>query len=194
MAAVDPFVSLRDWRTSLYRGDPAVVDRFLDAIDATLPPGWVRDRDYERTRLRPDCIRCYLFDRPGEAAVRVWLQRVTATRVRGGPIELLLHPTSGDAVWIARLIAEFADGCVLPAASAAGESAGIWQSILRLRVRSTSAALTAERRASIAPLVAKCSRADGATSLTSCCSRMASRTPGNDRSVMSRMSVEASMT
>ena len=44
MAVVDPFVSLHDWRSSLYRGDPAVVDRFLDAIDATLSPGWVRDR------------------------------------------------------------------------------------------------------------------------------------------------------
>src|SRR5262249_39446493 len=47
MAVVDPFVPLRDWRTSLYRGDPAVVDRFLDAIDATLTPDWVRDREYE---------------------------------------------------------------------------------------------------------------------------------------------------
>ena len=36
MAVVDPFVPLRDWRSSLYRGDPAVVDRFLDTIDATL--------------------------------------------------------------------------------------------------------------------------------------------------------------
>ena len=120
MAVVDPFISLRDWQTSLYRGDPAVVDRFLDAIDATLSPGWVRDREYERTRLRPDCIRCYLFDRAGDAAVRVWLQRVTATRVRGGPIEVLRHPPSGDAVRIARLVAEFADSCVLPAASVAG--------------------------------------------------------------------------
>src|SRR5262245_23862498 len=46
MAVVDPFVPLGDWRTSLYRGDPAVVDRFLDTIDATLPLGWVRDREY----------------------------------------------------------------------------------------------------------------------------------------------------
>ena len=117
---VDPFVPLRDWRTSLYRGDPAVLDRFLDAIDATLPPGWVRDREYERTRLRSDRIRCYLFDRAGDAAVRVWLQRVTATRVRGGPVQVLRHPPSGDAGRIGRLIGEFAEGCVLPAASAAG--------------------------------------------------------------------------
>jgi hypothetical protein len=120
MAEVDPFVPLSDWRSSLYRGDPNVVDRFLDAIDATLPSGWVRDREYERTRLRPDRIRCYLFDRPEDAAVQVWLQRVTATRVRGGPIQVLRHPPSGDAGRIGRLVAEFADGCVLPAASSSG--------------------------------------------------------------------------
>jgi hypothetical protein len=120
MAVVDPFVSLRDWTSSLYRGDPAVIDRFLDAIDATLPPGWVRDRQRERTHLRKDRIRCYLFDRAGDAAVRVWLERVTATRVRGGPVEVLRHPPSGDAPRIGRLVAEFADGCVLPAAGAAG--------------------------------------------------------------------------
>src|SRR5436853_4910636 len=87
MAVVDPFVPLRDWRSSLYRGAPAVIDRFLDAIDATLLPGWVRDSGYERTRLRPDPIRCYRFDQAGDASVRVWLQRVTATRVRGGPVQ-----------------------------------------------------------------------------------------------------------
>jgi hypothetical protein len=82
--------------------------------------GWVRDREYERTRLQPDRIRCTMFDRAGDAAVRVWLQRVTATRVRGGPVEVLRHPPSGDAGRIVRLVAEFADGCVLPAASTAG--------------------------------------------------------------------------
>ena len=120
MAVVDPFVSLRDWQTSLYRGDPAVIDRFLDAIDATLPPGWVRDHERERTHLRRDRIRCYLFDRAGDAAVRVWLERVTATRVRGVAVEVLRHPPSGDAGRIGRLVAEFADGCVRPAANAAG--------------------------------------------------------------------------
>jgi hypothetical protein len=120
MAVVDPFVSLRDWRSSLYRGDPAIVDRFLDGVDATLSPGWVRDREYERTRSRPDRIRCTMFDRAGDAALRVWLQRVTATRVRGGPVQVLRHPPSGDAGRIGRLVAEFADGCVLPAANAAG--------------------------------------------------------------------------
>lgn len=120
MAAVDPFVPLRDWRSSLYRGEPAVVDRFLNAIDATLTPGWVRDREYERTRLRPDRIRCYMFDRTGDTAVRVWLQRVTEARVRGGPVQVLRHPPSGDTERIGRVVAEFADGCVLPAASAAG--------------------------------------------------------------------------
>ena len=70
--------------------------------------------------LSPDRIRCYLFDRPGDAALRVWLQRVTATRVRGGPIQVLRHSPSDDAARISRLVAGFADGCVLPAASAAG--------------------------------------------------------------------------
>ncbi len=65
MAVVDPFVPLSEWRSSLYRGDEVVVDRFLDRIDATLPVGWVRDSAYERTRPRPESIRCYLFDRTG---------------------------------------------------------------------------------------------------------------------------------
>jgi hypothetical protein len=120
MAVVDPFVPLRDRWTSLFRGDQAVIDRFLDAIDATLPPGWVRDREYERTHLRRDRIRCYLFDRAGDAAVRVGLERVTATRVRGDSVQVLRYPPSGDAGRIGRLVTEFADGCVLPAASAAG--------------------------------------------------------------------------
>jgi hypothetical protein len=120
MAVVDPFIHLRDWRSALYRGDQAVIDRFLDAIDATLSPGWVRDSGYERTRLGPDRIRCYLFDQVGDAAVRVWLQRVTTTRVRGGPIQLLRAPSSGDAGRPGRLVAEFADGCVLPAAGTTG--------------------------------------------------------------------------
>jgi hypothetical protein len=120
MAKVDPFVPFTDWDNSLYRGAPAVIDQFLDRIDETLPPGWVRDSEHERTLLRPDGIRCYLFDREGDAAVRVWLQRVTATRVRGGPIEVPRHPPSGDAMRIVRLVVEFADGCVLPAAGEAG--------------------------------------------------------------------------
>ncbi len=120
MAEVDPFVPLRDWCSSLYRGDPAVVNRFLDTIDATLPPGWVRDREYERTRLRSDRTRCYLFDRPEDAAVQVRLQRVAATRVRGGPVQVLRYSPSGDAGRIGLLVADFADGCVLPAANAAG--------------------------------------------------------------------------
>jgi hypothetical protein len=119
MVVVDPFVSLRDWRSSLYRGDPAAVDRFLDGIDAALLGGWVRDRDYERARSRPDGIRCYMFDRPGDAALQVWLQRVTAARVRGGPVQVLRHPPSGDTERIGRLVTEFTDRCVLPAASAA---------------------------------------------------------------------------
>jgi hypothetical protein len=40
--------------------------------------------------------------------------------VRGGPIEVLRHPPSGDSSRIGRLIAEFADGSVLPAAGSVG--------------------------------------------------------------------------
>jgi hypothetical protein len=120
MPAVDPFVSLREWRSSLYRGDTAAIDRFLDVIDATLSPGWVRAREYEQARLRPDSIRHYLFDGAGDAAVRVWLQRVTPTRVRGGPVQLLRHAPLAGAERIGQLVADFADACVLPAAKVAG--------------------------------------------------------------------------
>jgi hypothetical protein len=120
MAVADPFVSLRDWRSSLYRGNPDVIEQFLAGIDATLSPGWVRDREYERTRLRPDRIRCYLFDQPGDAAVRLGLERMALTRVRGDLVQVLRRPPSGDAERIARIVAEFADGCVLPAANAVG--------------------------------------------------------------------------
>lgn len=120
MSAVDLFVPLREWRESLYRGDAKAIDSFLDRIDKSLSPGWVRDLAYERTRLRPDRIRCYLFDQPTDAAVRVWLQRVTATRVRGGAIQVLSHPPSGDATRIGQLVKELAVACVLSAASAAG--------------------------------------------------------------------------
>lgn len=119
MPADDPFLPLHDWRRSLYRGDPPVVDQFLSAIDAALPADWMRDHPYEQSRPRHDRVRCYLFDRAGDAAVRVWLDRVTRTRVRGGPVQILRHPPSGDAERIARLVAEFADGCVLAAASMA---------------------------------------------------------------------------
>jgi hypothetical protein len=120
MPGLDPFIRLRDWRSALYRGAPAAIDRFLDVIDATLVSGWVRDSGYERTRPRPDRIRCYLSDKAGDAAVRVWLQRVTATRVRGGPIQLLRHSPSGDAGRLEQLVGEFLDSCLLPAAITAG--------------------------------------------------------------------------
>ncbi len=45
---------------------------------------------------------------------------MTATRVRGGPVQVLRHPSSGDAVLVVRPFAELADGCVRPAAGAAG--------------------------------------------------------------------------
>ncbi len=120
MLAVDQFNVLRGWRLSLYRGDVAVVDQFLDGIDAALPHGWARDLAYEQTRLRPDRIRCYLFDRGSDAAVRVWLQRVTATRVRGGPVQVLRHPPTGDAGRIGELVSDFCATSVAPAVAAAG--------------------------------------------------------------------------
>ena len=73
MPGVDPFVSLCEWRFSLYRGSDVVIEHFLDRIDTTLPAGWVRDSKHEQTRARPDRIRCYLFERPSEASLRVWL-------------------------------------------------------------------------------------------------------------------------
>jgi hypothetical protein len=97
-----------------------VIDGFLNLIDRTLPTGWVRDSAVERSSLRPDCSRCYLFDKAGDAAVRVWLQRVTPTRVRGGTVQLLRHPPSTDSGRLVRMVAEFSDHCVLPAARTAG--------------------------------------------------------------------------
>ncbi|HEY5314107.1 MAG TPA: hypothetical protein VIK18_16365 [Pirellulales bacterium] len=120
MPAVDPFVSLRDWRASLYCGDATAIDQFLDVIDALLPPGWVRAREYERARLHPDLVRHYLFDGAGDAAVRVWLQRVAPTRVRGGQVQLLRHAPAAGAERVGQLVADFADACVLPAAKMAG--------------------------------------------------------------------------
>jgi hypothetical protein len=70
MTVADPFVSLRHWSLALYRGDVASIDKFMDAIDARLPAGWIRDWDYERTRTQYDRIRCYLFDQLGDTAVR----------------------------------------------------------------------------------------------------------------------------
>jgi hypothetical protein len=122
MIAIDQFNVLRDWRLALYRGDAAVVDRFLGEIDAALPNGWARDPAYEQTRLKPDRVRCYLFDRGSDAAVRVWLQRVTSTRVRGGPVQVLRHPLTGDTGQIGKLVADFAAASVLPAVTAAGIS------------------------------------------------------------------------
>lgn len=120
MAFVDPIVPIRDWRTSLFRGAQKDVDAFQDEIDTKLPRDWVRDVRYEATRPRPDRIRCYIFDQAGDAAVRVWLQRVTATRMRGGPVQLIRHPQAANAGRPGELVAKFADDCVLPAAGASG--------------------------------------------------------------------------
>jgi len=120
MSANDPFLPLRDWRSMLFRGDKPVIDRFLQQLDARLPAGWGRDPDYERRRPRPDRIRCYLFDQPGGASVRVWLQLVTPTRVRAGAVQLLRHPPQGQSARIGELVADFTTGHVLPVAAAAG--------------------------------------------------------------------------
>ncbi len=120
MPSVDPFASLHDWRAALYRADAPIINRFLDVIDASLPPGWVRDRDYEKTRLRPDRIHCYMFDQVGDAQVRVWLQRVADARLRGGPVELLRHAQSAGTERTGQLVADFSNACVQPAAATAG--------------------------------------------------------------------------
>lgn len=120
MTALDRFVQLRDWRKSLYRGVEQSVESFLKAVDATLAPGWVRDNAYENTRMQPDRVRCYMFDPGQDAAVRAWLQLVTATRVRGGPIQVIHSPPSGDASRIGQIVEEFVKQSVLPAATKAG--------------------------------------------------------------------------
>jgi len=117
MPNLDPIMPLRDWRSSLYRGGAAVVEEFLNAIDNGLPSGWRRDAEYERTRERPERVRCYLFDKSGDAAVRVWLQRVTPTRLRGGPVQVIRHPPAGDSARIGELTSELTNACVLPAAA-----------------------------------------------------------------------------
>lgn len=120
MSSADMFVELCDWRNSLYRGEPAVVDQFLNTIDGTLPVFWIRDHAYEQSRTRRKRIHCYLFEQAADASVRLWLDRVSTTRVRGGPLEVLRHAPSGDAARITRLVGQFTDDCVLPAADGVG--------------------------------------------------------------------------
>ena len=48
----DPFLPLRNWRSTLFRGNKPVIDRFIQQLDARLPAGWSRDSDYERKRQR----------------------------------------------------------------------------------------------------------------------------------------------
>jgi hypothetical protein len=120
MSLNDPFLPLRTWRSTLFRGDARAIDQFIQQINAKLPAGWRRDTDYEQERQRPDRIRCYLFDQPGDASVRVWLQLVTPTRVRAGAVQLLRHPPQGQSARIGELVADFANGHVLPAAAATG--------------------------------------------------------------------------
>ena len=104
MPGVDPFVSLCEWRFSLYRGNDVVIDTLLDKIDATLPAGWVRESTYEQTRPRTDRIRCYLFDRPSQASLRLWLQRVTEPGSVGGPVQLLRPSPTGGTGQIGQLV------------------------------------------------------------------------------------------
>jgi hypothetical protein len=120
MPSTDPFLPLRDWRSTLFRGDAVLMDQFLRQLDVGLPADWSRDTHYERNRERPDRIRCYLFDRPGDASVRVWLQLATPTRVRAGAVQLLRHPPQGQSTRIGELVGDFANGHVLRAAAAVG--------------------------------------------------------------------------
>ncbi len=45
---------------------------------------------------------------------------MTATRERGGPVQLLCHPPSSGSERIGQLVADFAHSCVLAAAKAVG--------------------------------------------------------------------------
>jgi hypothetical protein len=120
MPSNDPFLPLRNWRSTLFRGDKPAIDRFVQQLDAKMPAGWGRDLGDERQRRRPDSIRSYLFDQPGDASVRVWFQLVTPTRARAGEVQLLRHPPNGHSARIGELVADFANGHVLPAAAACG--------------------------------------------------------------------------
>ncbi len=120
MPTTDPFLPLRNWRSTLFRGDKPVIDQFIQQLDARLPAGWSRDSDYESERQRSDRIRCYLFDQPRDASVRLWLQLVTPTRVRAGAVQLLRHPPHGQSARIGELVADFANGHVLRAAAVTG--------------------------------------------------------------------------
>jgi hypothetical protein len=120
MALNDQFLPLHKWRSTLFRGDKPVIDRFIQQLDARLPASWSRDSDYERQRQRPDRIRCYLFDQPGDASIRVWLQLVSPTRVRAGAVQLLRHPPQGQSTRIGELVADFTNCHVQPAAAATG--------------------------------------------------------------------------
>lgn len=124
MPPIDPFVPLRNWRSTLFRGDKLAIEQFIQKLDAGLPAGWSRDSDYERARQRPDrlrCyLRCYLFDRANDASLRVWLQLVTPTRVRAGAVQLLRQPPQGQSVRTAELVTDFAKGHVIRAAAATG--------------------------------------------------------------------------
>jgi hypothetical protein len=88
----DPFLPLRIWRSTLFRGDKAAIDRFIQRLDANLPTGWSRDSDDERERPHSDSLRSYLFDQPGDASDRIWIQLVTPTRIRIGAVQLLRQP------------------------------------------------------------------------------------------------------
>lgn len=116
----DPFLPLHNWRTSLFRGDKPAIDRFIHQLDVGLPTGWNRDLDYEQTRKYPERLRCYLFDQPGDASIRVWLQLVSSTRVRTGAVQLLRHPPQGQSARPGELVAEFTNSHVLLAATANG--------------------------------------------------------------------------
>ena len=80
MAVVDPFVPLRDWPNSLFRGDPAVIDRFLDAIDDE-EFAWTGDRLELQSELLLDGgedLGCRRLNRAAFACDRPESGRVTA--------------------------------------------------------------------------------------------------------------------
>jgi hypothetical protein len=118
MPGSDTLTRLNDWRTLLYRGSPSHLDRFLAAVDSTLPLGWKRDPSFEAQHLLT--ARCYAYDQPGDAVIGVLLNRTPSpTRLRGGVVRVYRNPL-GPTERIGALVGEIADTCVLPAAHAVG--------------------------------------------------------------------------
>lgn len=114
-----PFKSLYQWRRLLVRGTPVVIESFLESADNLAGRDWTRDPSSEATSSRPDRVRCFRTDRPDGAAIRVWMTRVTESRIRGGAVQIDRHVPGRQNV-PAELVEEFEAGIVVPASRHAG--------------------------------------------------------------------------